>query len=146
MPNLIFLLACLLSFACNSNSYATSNRQQGLSQGANAQKYLVNALPNVMFNMSMNWAGQISIAGTADDELFFWLFEAEKPSNDLISRLCIRDNSATADILSVAQWRSGLLLTRRLDEGEWANLLSRQLYDSSSESVFLDQASECPLH
>lgn len=51
----------------------------------NAHKYAVGKLPKVDYRLTSSWAGQIHVPGTSDDELFFWLFEAETASNELIS-------------------------------------------------------------
>lgn len=53
--------------------------------GPNLAKFAVGHLPNVTFNLPASWAGQISIPGSEDDNLFFWLFQAESPSDTLIS-------------------------------------------------------------
>lgn len=53
--------------------------------GLNAQKYAVGKLPHVDYQLPPSWAGQIHVPGTKDDELFFWLFEAEIASKNLIS-------------------------------------------------------------
>jgi len=42
-----------------------------------ASSYLVEDLPNVTFQLPLNWAGQIPVPSNTSDELFFWLFEAE---------------------------------------------------------------------
>ena len=52
--------------------------------GRNASKYAVVALPHAEF-LPKSWAGSISIPNTSNDELFFWLFQAEIPTNNLIS-------------------------------------------------------------
>ena len=79
--NVSFLVRLLLlvvsTHARNSYDFATS-------VGRNASKYAVGALPDGEF-LPRNWAGPISIPGTTNDELFFWLFEAEIPTNNLIS-------------------------------------------------------------
>ena len=50
--------------------------------------FAVDSLPNVTFSLPPSWAGQISIPGLADDQLFFWLFQAEdrNASENLISK------------------------------------------------------------
>ncbi len=52
-----------------------------------ASAYLVESLPNVTFQLPPSWAGQIPVPSITNDELFFWLFEAEDrtKSNDFIS-------------------------------------------------------------
>ena len=61
---------------------------RGLGEGRDASKYAVGSLPNVNFDLPASWAGQISVPNTPNDELFFWLFEAEVPGqcDNLISR------------------------------------------------------------
>lgn len=70
----------------------------GLLLGPNVKHYEVSALPNVTFPLPLSWAGQIHIPDTKDDELFFWLFEAETPSNNLISKSPPKDISWPAKI------------------------------------------------
>ena len=57
-------------------------------EGRDASRYAVGSLPNVNFDFPTSWAGQISVPNTANDELFFWLFEAGVPGqcDNLISR------------------------------------------------------------
>ncbi|CAO1600968.1 hypothetical protein XANCAGTX0491_004638 [Xanthoria calcicola] len=43
----------------------------------NVTAFAVRSLPNVTFHVAPSWAGQIPIPGVADDQLFFWLFQAE---------------------------------------------------------------------
>ncbi|KAL8978597.1 MAG: hypothetical protein Q9205_005853 [Flavoplaca limonia] len=43
----------------------------------NVTRFAVHSLPNVTFHVTPGWAGQIPIPGVADDQLFFWLFQAE---------------------------------------------------------------------
>ncbi|KAI4277059.1 MAG: hypothetical protein LQ337_002041 [Flavoplaca oasis] len=43
----------------------------------NVTRFAVHSLPNVTFHLTPSWAGQIPIPGVADDQLFFWLFQAE---------------------------------------------------------------------
>ncbi|KAI4104097.1 MAG: hypothetical protein LQ339_003950 [Xanthoria mediterranea] len=43
----------------------------------NVTAFAVRSLPNVTFHLAPSWAGQIPIPGVADDQLFFWLFQAE---------------------------------------------------------------------
>lgn len=59
-----------------------------LGQGRDVSEYAVGNLPNVDFNLTASWAGQISVPNSANDELFFWLFEAEVAGqcDNLISR------------------------------------------------------------
>ena len=59
-----------------------------LGEGGDASKYTVGSLPNVEFDLPASWAGQVSVPNTLNDELFFWLFEAEVAGqcDNLISR------------------------------------------------------------
>ncbi|KAA6410377.1 MAG: serine carboxypeptidase [Lasallia pustulata] len=56
------------------------------SLGTNATRFAVGNLPDLGFELPQSWAGQISVPGTTNDELFFWLFAAEDQSlsDDLI--------------------------------------------------------------
>lgn len=51
----------------------------------NLTKFAVGGLPNVNYQLPASWAGQISIPSSRDNKLFFWLFQAESPSDNLIS-------------------------------------------------------------
>ncbi|MCJ1348723.1 hypothetical protein MMC31_006956 [Peltigera leucophlebia] len=73
---LIFLLLCVRR-AENFSSF-------GLRLGPNVTEYAVGKLPDVRYDLPPSWAGQVYIPGTKKDELFFWLFQAEFESEDLI--------------------------------------------------------------
>ncbi|KAL9576649.1 MAG: hypothetical protein Q9212_006928 [Teloschistes hypoglaucus] len=49
----------------------------GSDFGTDVTPYAVHAIPNVSFPLPASWAGQIPIPGVSNDELFFWLFQAE---------------------------------------------------------------------
>lgn len=74
---LLALRSLCMSFESNESSCAA------------AQAYAVGAMPSVTYSLPSSWAGQIGIPDTADDKLFFWLFETEIPSqnDNLISNL-----------------------------------------------------------
>ena len=59
-----------------------------LGKGGDASKYTVGSLPNAKFDFPASWAGQAPVPNTPNDELFFWLFEAEVAGqcDNLISR------------------------------------------------------------
>lgn len=83
---------CLLAFVILFTSIATgfkgcSTKLSILGFGSSVTEYAVSCLPDVVFNVSASYAGQIPIPGTTNDELFFWLFEAEDQSkkDNLIS-------------------------------------------------------------
>ena len=63
---------------------AGGTRDFATSLGHNASAYAVGALPRAEF-LPQSWAGPISIPNTTNDELFFWLFQAETETNNLIS-------------------------------------------------------------
>ena len=54
----------------------------------NVTSFAVHSLPNVSFDVTPSWAGQIPIPDVADDQLFFWLFQAENhnASRDFIGK------------------------------------------------------------
>ncbi|MCJ1485953.1 hypothetical protein MMC06_006129 [Schaereria dolodes] len=74
----------LTSFALLTHA-GLSHRCSNIT-GPGAAKYVVGPLPDVNYTLPMSWAGQLAIPGTTNDELFFWLFEAEsqKQSENLI--------------------------------------------------------------
>lgn len=91
-------LACLMGWVLSLVDLSSTKRDFGQSLGPNVKHYEVGALPNVTFPLPLSWAGQIHIPNTKDDELFFWLFEAETPSNNLISKSPLNDISCPATI------------------------------------------------
>ena len=109
---LVCLVACILSLACNSYSYVTGHQHSSMSLSQNVQKYAVGALPDITFKMPTSWAGQIQVPATDNDELFFWLFQAEQPSNDLISKYRCHQTLKFADPgFSLVEWWPGLFFT-----------------------------------
>ena len=78
----LFLLVRLLFLIFSSHAVDTLDFTTSL--GCNASKYVVGALPHADF-LPKSWAGPISISNTTNDELFFWLFEAEIKTNNFIS-------------------------------------------------------------
>lgn len=92
-----------------------------LNFGPGASSYVVGKLPDVNFNLPASWAGQIPVANTSNDELFFWLFGAETQplSDNFISKESYRTRLPNTDIrASMAERRSWLFLARRIDQGE----------------------------
>lgn len=79
---LVLLLLSLFSLTYTDGGFSNF----GMSLGPNVQRYAVGDLPDVNFPLPPSWAGQIQIPNTKDDELFFWLFEAETQSDDLICK------------------------------------------------------------
>ncbi len=67
-----------------SSSRARGTQDFITSLGRNANEYAVGALPHAAF-LGKSWAGPIAIPNTTNDELFFWLFQAETETNNLIS-------------------------------------------------------------
>ena len=70
---------------------AASSGDFSMSLGPRVQKYAVGELPLVSYELPASWAGQIRVPGKKDDELFFWLFEAESKSSDLISMVALNE-------------------------------------------------------
>lgn len=81
------LSLCLLSLARKAPSFNLHTHYLKDALDPDAQRYAVGQLPNVSFQMPTSWAGQLSVPGRGDDQLFFWLFQSEKPSADLIRKL-----------------------------------------------------------
>lgn len=81
---LVWLLAHVLAFSFSAGA-ATKVFPPLLSP--NITQFAVQSLPNVSFPVPPSWAGQIPIPGTSDNQLFFWLFQAEcqNASQNLIS-------------------------------------------------------------
>ena len=67
-------------------SNPSNARPSCLDLGAGASNYAVNGLPNVKFSFPASWAGQIPVPNTANDDLFFWLFDAEAQCENLTSK------------------------------------------------------------
>lgn len=86
--SLVLLLIASLAPRSVNSSY--------LEFGPAVNRYSVGELPDVNFNLPASWAGQIPVPTTnnSNDELFFWLFEAETqvPSANLISRNSVITN------------------------------------------------------
>ena len=76
-------LISLLLFVGRAENF----RSFGLRLGPNVTEYAVGKLPDVRYDLPPSWAGQVYIPGTKNGELFFWLFQAEYESEDLISKL-----------------------------------------------------------
>lgn len=66
------------------SSHAGGTQDFVSSLGRNASEYAVGALPHAAF-LPKSWAGPISVPNTTNDELFFWLFQAETETDNLIS-------------------------------------------------------------
>ena len=79
---IILHLLTLLTLTYTDGDFSSFSK----SLGPNIDRYAVGSLPNVSFPLPRSWAGRIHIPNAKDDELFFWLFDAEMPSNDLISK------------------------------------------------------------
>lgn len=75
-----FLLSCPLTLAGNGKA----NFSMGL--GPSVMPYLVGDLPDVQYKLPLSWAGQVHVPNNKTSKLFFWLFEAETQSNNLISQ------------------------------------------------------------
>ena len=77
------------------------------SLGPNVHKYAVGKLPDVDHKLTPSWAGQIPVQGTKDDELFFWLFEAETQSNELLSTCSLHHQGDSLTKLVTSVWFQG---------------------------------------
>ena len=84
MSALQYLLSLLLRLSALL-SLGHSRPDHRDSTWPNMTKFAVSGLPNVNFSLPASWAGQIPIPSSKEDKLFFWLFQAESPSDDLIS-------------------------------------------------------------
>lgn len=84
--SLLMQLIFLLPLAGADSGYFSS------SLGPSVQKYAVGKLPQVSYELNPSWAGQIRVPGKKDDQLFFWLFEAESESQDLISMVILNES------------------------------------------------------
>ena len=69
--------ACLLRLLVLGILVLTSPKPVTTSLGTDIARYAVHSLPNICFSLPPSWAGQIPVPGVSNDELFFWLFEAE---------------------------------------------------------------------
>ena len=84
--SLLAAFGAFASFPSLAAGYALGDaKAYGYSFGPNSNLFAVGKLPGINFSIPQGWAGQIPVPDMANDELFFWLFQAEKPSNDLIS-------------------------------------------------------------
>lgn len=84
----IFLLTAAFIIASIARADGDCQKNTScLDPNGTASEYLVHDLPNVTFQLPLNWAGQIEVPQIADTEFFFWLFEAENQTNtnDFIS-------------------------------------------------------------
>ena len=83
-----YALTIVATFAISAaSSQECTINPSFLDSGSSANEYVVGCLPDANFSIPASWAGQIPIPGTNNDELFFWLFEAEDQTrkDDLIS-------------------------------------------------------------
>lgn len=78
--------AFLLHFPFAVGTVLGDAKTYGFSFGPNSNLFAVGDLSGINFQVPQSWAGQVPVPEMANDELFFWLFQAEKPSNDLISK------------------------------------------------------------
>lgn len=86
---LLLSLVCLSIKALAPSLARAAPKVLASNLGQDVTKYYVHSLPNVTFSLPPSWAGQIPIPGVSNDELFFWLFQAEhhNVSQNLISKL-----------------------------------------------------------
>ncbi|KAI4238160.1 MAG: hypothetical protein LQ352_007893 [Teloschistes flavicans] len=74
---LLLSLVCLSIKALAPSLARAAPKVLASNLGQDVTKYYVHSLPNVTFSLPPSWAGQIPIPGVSNDELFFWLFQAE---------------------------------------------------------------------
>lgn len=84
----ITLLCLLIQLLARSVLLAAAPNVVPSLASHTATHFAVHSLPNVSFPLPRSWAGQIPIPGPSDDQLFFWLFQAESQdaSQNLISK------------------------------------------------------------
>ncbi|KAL9013125.1 MAG: hypothetical protein Q9173_002168 [Seirophora scorigena] len=83
----ITLLCLLIQVLARSVLLAAAPNALPSLASHTATHFAVHSLPNVSFPLPPSWAGQIPIPGPSDDQLFFWLFQAE--SQDASQNLII---------------------------------------------------------
>lgn len=113
-----------------------------------ASDYLVGSLPNVTFQLPLNWAGQVPVPGITNDELFFWLFEAENQtqSNDFISEhVHTRNQHKLTGNLSLVEWWSGMLVSQWADKRKRASTFLWKFRDTLPKPQLVDQIGQCSL-
>lgn len=81
---LAFLLVQLIVLLAPAHAGANAG-YLSRSLRSRVQKFAVGKLPHVSYELTPSWAGQLGVPGKKDDKVFFWLFEAERDSRDLIS-------------------------------------------------------------
>lgn len=84
MPLLLHVIGVVFQFLLSCPLTLATNFSMGL--GPSVIPYLVGDLPDVQYKLPLSWAGQIHIPNNKTSKLFFWLFEAETQSNNLISQ------------------------------------------------------------
>ena len=110
--------------------------------GPNIARYAVGPLPGVHYKLPASWAGSIGISGTRDNELFFWLSEAENEaaSENLISESnssSFNDQKLTI-LFSLAERWTWLLFTSRSDIRERSFGFLWQRDRTSTKSLLMD--------
>ncbi|KAL8751205.1 MAG: hypothetical protein Q9199_006581 [Rusavskia elegans] len=85
-------LACLVQVLALALSARAAPKPLSSTLDPNVTRFAVHSLPDVSFHVTPSWAGQIPIPGVADDQLFFWLFQAENhnASQNFISMAKLR--------------------------------------------------------
>lgn len=122
-----------------------------LSRGVdrhNVAQFKVNSLPGIS-SLPSSWAGRLPVPGAKKgNEIFFWLFDSEKPAYDdnLISKFhggYWRNSLLT--LFSLVQRRSGLLFIDRASNRQWPVFVRWKLYKPRSQSSFMDTTGQCAL-
>lgn len=148
ISNVAFAILHLMTCAIACVTETSPNIATSL--GTNATRFAVGYLPDLNgSSLPQSWAGQISVPGTTDDELFFWLFAAEDQaqSDDVISERSLPVPVSSAKLSdSMAQRWSWLLLTRWPDLRERPPGILWQCNGTNFESLFVDEIGECGVH
>ncbi|KAL8711618.1 MAG: hypothetical protein Q9220_004028 [cf. Caloplaca sp. 1 TL-2023] len=102
---------------------------------SSAISYAVNSLSNVDFPLPPSWAGQIPISGASNNELFFWLFQAEdfKASQNLIIWL---NGGPGCSSLTGLFYENGPL---HFKKGKAAPVPNRYSWTKLSNVLYIDQ-------
>ncbi|KAL8808084.1 MAG: hypothetical protein Q9182_000362 [Xanthomendoza sp. 2 TL-2023] len=93
----VSILLCLVQLLALSKPTTASPKLLPSTLSPNVTRFVVRSLPNVTFRVPPSWAGQIPIPGISDDQLFFWLFQAENhnASQNLISKASFQEGWKT---------------------------------------------------
>lgn len=97
-----------------------------------------------------SWAGRLPVPGRQGNEIFFWLFDAEKTVYDdnLISKsdlIYIGPTNATLTLHSLVEWWPRLLIAHRPHNRERTHCFCRELHSPRFQPILLDKAGSCSI-